>query len=200
MRARGTVLASVGDRLSITLLGGLMNADQFARIRPIRVAAGPSRLDGRDLGRCCKPGARLGAHRPCRAGGACRHRRRRRPDGALHPGNGQEAQPDGAAAQRGQQVGQLGRRGPARRQGRAGQPAQAGHHAVQPVHHADGHRHQVHLAGHHAGADAGARPVRVVGQRQVAVPLAQGRARGDARARRRAASSWAAPAASRKTS
>jgi hypothetical protein len=58
--------------------------------------------------------------------------------------------------------------------GDKGEPAQDHHHAVQPVHHAAGHRRALQLARPDAGADAGARPVRAVGQCRVAAQDRQG--------------------------
>ena len=85
------------------------------------------------------------------------------------------------------------------RQGRQGRPAQDHHHAVQPVHDAAGNWRAVQLEGHDAGRDAGARPVRPVGQRRNAL---QERARNTSPPSRPGApprSRWAAPAPSRKT-
>ena len=63
------------------------------------------------------------------------------------------------------------------------QPAQAHHHAVEPVHHAARHRHSVQLEGHHAGRDDGARRVRALGQRRDALQDRQGlHRRGQGRA------------------
>jgi hypothetical protein len=59
---------------------------------------------------------------------------------------------DEAADRRRQQVGRRRRRGLPRRQGRQGRPAQDHHHAVQPVHHAAGHRRALQLARPDAGA------------------------------------------------
>ena len=56
----------------------------------------------------------------------------------------------------------------------ARQSAQAGHHAVEPVHDAARDRHSVQLQGHHAGRDDGARRVRPVGQRREALQDRQG--------------------------
>ena len=109
---------------------------------------------------------------------ARRHRRRRRPDGAPDPGHRRQAQPDEAAADRRQQVGRRRRRRLPRREGRQGRSAQDHHHAVEPVHHAAGHRRAVQLEGPDAGRDAGARPVRAVGQRRDAVQDRQGVHRG----------------------
>jgi tripartite-type tricarboxylate transporter receptor subunit TctC len=50
-----------------------------------------------------------------------------------------------------------------------GRPAQDHHHAVEPVHDADGHRRAVQLEGHDPGRDDGARPVRALGQRRRAL-------------------------------
>ena len=111
----------------------------------------------------------VGTHEAGGIRGAGRHRRRRRPDGAPDPGHRRQAQPDEAAAGRRQQVRRRRRRGLPRREGRQGRPAQDRHHAVQPVHHAAGHRRAVQLEGHDAGGDDGARPVRAVGQRRDAV-------------------------------
>ncbi len=80
-----------------------------------------------------------------------------------------------------------------------GRPAQDHHHAVQPVHHAARHRRAVQLEGPDAGRDAGARPVRAVGQRRDAVQDRQGLHRRGQGRRRRTSSRWAAPAPSRKT-
>ena len=55
-----------------------------------------------------------------------------------------------------------------------GRPAQDRHHAVQPVHHAAGDRRAVQLERPDAGGDAGARPVRAVGQCRDAVQDRQG--------------------------
>ena len=63
------------------------------------------------------------------------------------------------------------------------QPAQAHHHAVEPVHHAARHRHSVQLEGPDAGRDAGARRVRALGQRRDAVQDREGlHRRGQGRA------------------
>ena len=51
-----------------------------------------------------------------------------------------------------------------RRQELQGQPAQAGHHAVEPVHHAARHRHSVLVEGPDPGRHDGARRVRALGQ------------------------------------
>jgi hypothetical protein len=56
-------------------------------------------------------GRGLGAHQAGGIGRARRHRRRRRPDGALHPGRGGQEQPDEAAHRGGQQVGGAGAEG-----------------------------------------------------------------------------------------
>ena len=92
----------------------------------------------------------------------------------LHPGHRRQAQPDEAAADRRQQVGRRRRRGLPRRQGRQGRSAQDHHHAVEPVHDAARDRRAVQLEGPDAGRDAGARPVRAVGQRRDAVQDRQG--------------------------
>ena len=95
--------------------------------------------------------------------------------------------------------GGAGRRRLPRGQGRQGRSAQDHHHAVEPVHHAARHRRAVQLEGPDAGRDAGARPVRAVGQRRDAVQERQGVPRRGEGRRRRASSRWAAPARSRKT-
>ena len=129
----------------------------------------------------------LGAGQAGRVRGAGRHRRRRRPDGAADPGHRHQVQADERAADRRQQVGRRRRRGLPGRQGRQGRPAQDHHHPVQPVHHAAGDRCAVQLARHDTGVDAGARPVRAVGQRGDALQDRQGipgrRQGGRARAR-----------------
>ena len=68
-----------------------------------------------------------------------------------------------------QQGGRRRRRGLPRHQERQGQPAQARHHAVEPVHHAARHRHPLLVEGHDAGVDDGARRVRALGQCRVAL-------------------------------
>ncbi len=108
----------------------------------------------------------LGADQAGRVRRAGRHRRRCRPDGAADPGHHRQAQADEGVDGRRQQVRRRRRRGLPRRQGCQGRPAQDHHHAVQPVHHAAGHRRALQLEGHDAGVDDGARPVRAVGQRR----------------------------------
>ena len=62
--------------------------------------------------------------------------------------------------------------------------AQDHHHAVQPLHDAAGHRHAVQLEGSDAGLDAGARPVRALGERRVALQDREGISRrGEGRRR-----------------
>ena len=117
----------------------------------------------------------------------------------LIQGVGRQAQPDEAAAGGRQQVRRRRRRGLPRHQGRQGRPAQDRHHAVQPVHHAAGHRRAVQLARHDAGGDDGARQLRAVGQRRDAVQDRQGVPRRGQGRGPRASSRWAAPAPSRKT-
>ena len=114
------------------------------------------------------------------------------------PGHRHQAQPDEAADGRHQQGGRRRRRRLPRRQELEGQPAQDRHHAVQPVHHADGDRHPVQLEGSHPGRDAGARRVRALGQRRKAL---QDRRRSSSTPPRprTARSRWAAPGRSRKT-
>ena len=130
------------------------------------------------------PGAGLGAHQERRVHHPGRHRRRRRPDGARDPGHRRQARPDEAVDAADQQGGRRRRRGLPRREERAGRPAQDHHHAVQPVHHAARHRRAVQLARPDAGADAGARQLRAVGQRQDALQDAR---RSTSRRRRRPA-------------
>ena len=149
--------------------------------------------------RCAVPRRRLGADQAGRVHRPGRHRRRRRPDGAPHPGRRRQEQPDEAADRRRQQVGRRRRRGLPRRQGRQGRSAQDHHHAVEPVHDAARHRRAVQLEGPDAGRDAGARPVRAVGQRRVAVQDRRGLPRRGSRRAARTSSRWAAPAPSRKT-
>ena len=129
----------------------------------------------------------------------CRHRRRRRPDGPLHPGRGGQEQPDEAADDHRQQG---RRRGCGRLPG--GQevrrrPAQHHHHPVQPVHHALRHRRALQLEGHDPGRHAGARPVRAVGASRHPLQDRQGVHRARSRPATTSPSRWAAPAPSRKT-
>ena len=82
---------------------------------------------------------------------------------------------------------------------RQGRSAQDHHHAVEPVHDADGDRRALQLEGHDAGVDDGARPVRALGQRREAVQDAPASTSPPSRPRARTRSRWAAPARSRKT-
>ena len=112
----------------------------------------------------CRPRRGLGADQARDLHHPGRHRRRRRPDGALHPGHRHQAQPDEAADRGDQQGRRRGRRRLPRGQGQPGRSAQDHHHAVEPVHDAARHRHALQLEGPDAGRDAGARPVRAVGE------------------------------------
>ena len=98
-----------------------------------------------------------------------------------------------------QQVRRRRRRRLPRRQELEGQPAQADHHAVEPVHHAARDRHSVQLEGSHAGRDDGARRVHPLGQRRQAVQDRQGISSTRSRPATTTSSRWAAPAPSRKT-
>ena len=106
-----------------------------------------------------------------------RHRRRRRPDGAPAAGRHHEEQPDEAADDRRQQARRRGRRRLPRGQGREGRSQQDHHHAVEPVHDAARDGRAVQLEGPDARRDAGARPVRAVGQRRDAVQDGEGLSR-----------------------
>ena len=84
-------------------------------------------------------------------------------------------------------------------QGCQGRPAQDRHHPVQPVHHAHGDRCAFQLEGHDSGGDAGARPVRAVGQRRDALQDAPRSISPRSKRPAPTRSRWAAPAPSRKT-
>ena len=130
---------------------------------------------------------------------ACRNRRRRRSDGALHSRHRDQAQPDEPPAGGRQQGRRRRRRRISRRQSEPRRPAQADHHAVESLHHAAGHRHAVQLERPDTGLDAGARSVCAVGERRVAVQDGRRvpqRGQGGERSR---SSAWEAPARSRKT-
>ena len=114
------------------------------------------------------PGARrVGADQVGRVHRPGRHRRRRRPDGALDPGHRRQEQPDEAVDGRRQQVAAAPAPRASLTSRAPGRSAQDHHHAVEPVHHAARDRRAVQLEGPDAGRDAGARPVRPVGQRRV---------------------------------
>ncbi len=117
---------------------------------------------------------RMGAYAPSRTHCACRYRRRRRSDGARHPGHRGQAQPDEAVDGRHQQGRRSRRRRLPRRERLGAQSAQADHHAVEPVHHAARHRHSGQLEGPHAGRHDGARRVRALGQCRDAVQDREG--------------------------
>ena len=109
---------------------------------------------------------------------AGRARRRGRSDGPRHPGHRHQAPADEAVDGGHQQGWRCRRRRLPRRQGLGPQSAQAGHHAVEPVHHAARHRHSVQLEGSDAGRHAGARRVRPVGQCRDALQDGEGLHRG----------------------
>ena len=84
-----------------------------------RRQGGRRRWRGRRVGLRRRSGGRLGADQAGDVRHPGRHRRRRRPDGALHPGRRHEAQSDEAAADRHQQGWRRRRRRLPRRQGSA---------------------------------------------------------------------------------
>ena len=139
-------------------------------------------IRGRDGRRCRRAGGCLAGRgweptKPVEFIVPGRHRRRRRPDGAPAAGRHHEEQPDEAADDRRQQVRRRRRRRLPRGQGREGRSQQDHHHAVEPVHDAARDRRAVQLEGPDAGRDAGARPVRAVGQRRDAVQDGEGLSR-----------------------
>ena len=165
---------SCGSRRSST--DGAVSRDPSAR-DPAPVSDARSRANrpaGRGGARGSAPGGRLGAdqarrvHRPAGTGGGA-DQMARLLQGVVTKNNLMK-QPmivvNKARRRR--------RRRLPRGQERQGRSAQDHHHAVQPVHHAARHRRAVQLEGPDAGRDAGARPVRAVGQRRDALQDRQG--------------------------
>ena len=139
-------------------------------------------------GRCLlrnDPRLRLGAGQDRRVHRARGHGRRRGPDGAPRPVHHRQAQPDEAVDGGGEQGRRRRRRGLPRREGRQGRPAQDHHHPLEPVHDADGDGRSVQLEGPHAGAHAGPRPVRPLGEQGQPRQVRQGVHRAGEEGRRR---------------